>query len=252
MENETETNIPSGKSPEGKQIITTPTAIIVAGVLVMLALLITRGGNGLGGKTSTDNKDKTLSEQVGVKQDAFKQCMDATNLDSLRATTNDSANLAMKALPADQRGTPYSVIVGKNGVKTEIKGAYPIEDVRKLIAEVNSGKVTTAYKGEITAVTANDHILGDINAPVVIVEYADLECPFCKRFSGVMKQIVAESNGQVAWVYRHWVVHPGALPKAGAAECVAKLQGNDAFWKYIDLVFGLLKTADDAPDTSNL
>jgi hypothetical protein len=47
-------------------------------------------------------------------------------------------------------------------------------------------------------------------------------------------------------------VHPGALPKAGAAECVAKLKGNDAFWKYVDLTFGLMKTADDAADTTNL
>lgn len=235
---------------EKKQTITTPTAIIVAGFLVMLALLITRGGGSLGNNSSNENK--TLSEQVGVKKEQFKQCMDGTNLQTLMETTSTSADLAMKALPADQRGTPYSVIIGKNGVKTEIRGAYPIDDVKKLIEEVKAGKVTSEYKGEIPAVTAEDHIIGSIDAPIVIVEYSDLECPYCKRFGGVMKQIVEESNGQVAWVYRHWVVHQGALPKTAAAECVAKIKGNEAFWKYVDLTFGLMKTADDAADTSNL
>lgn len=231
-----------------KQSINTPTAIVVAGVLIMIAILITNGGN----KISSSNKEKTLSEQVGVNKEKFTQCMKDTDLNALRTTTNTVAENSMNGIPADQRGTPYSVVIGKNGVKTEIRGAYPKEDVKKLIDEVNAGKVTTPYTGDIPAVTIEDHIIGSIDAPVVIVEYSDLECPYCKRFNGVMKEIVAESNGQVAWVYRHWVVHPGALPKAGAAECVAKLKGNDAFWKYVDLVFELMKTADDIEPTDNL
>lgn len=245
MENEETKNIPSEKSSEGKQSINTPTAIIVAGVLVMLAILITRGGSGI-------TKTKTLSEQVGVNKEKFTQCMKDTDLNALRLATNTVAENAMKGIPADQRGTPYSVIVGKNGSKAEIRGAYPIADVQKLIDEVKAGKVTTPYTGDIAPVTAEDHIIGNPDAPIVIVEYSDLECPFCKRFNGTMKELVANSNGQIAWVYRHWVVHSGALPKAGAAECVAKLKGNDAFWKYVDLTFGLMKTADDAPDTSSL
>lgn len=249
MENNQELNNPvEKKSPEGKQGINTPTAIIVAGVLVMLAILITRGGSGV-------TKTKTLSEQVGVNKDKFAQCIKDTDLQAFMSKTGASAESAMKGIPVDQRGTPYSVIIGKNGTKTEIRGAYPKADVQKLIEEVKSGKVTTPYTGEIPTVTAEDHIIGSIDAPIVIVEYSDLECPYCKRFGGTMKEIVAESNGEVAWVYRHWVVHtqPGqnALPKAVAAECVAKLKGEDAFWKYVDLVFGLMKT-EETTTTENL
>jgi len=86
----------------------------------------------------------------------------------------------------------------------------------------------------------------------MIIEYSDLECPYCKRLNGTMKEIIAESNGQVAWVYRHWIVHPNALPKAGAAECVAKLNGNDAFWKYVDLIFGLIQTQEDTSGLNKL
>lgn len=217
------------------QKITTPVAIIVAGVLIMIGILLTRGGG-----VENSSKNKTLSEQVGVNKAKFTQCMKDTDLQALKSKTDIVADNAMKGLPADQRGTPYSVIIGKNGVKTEIRGAYPKEDILKLIEEVKAGKVTMPYGGETTGYVEGDHIVGNPDAEVIIVEYSDLECPYCKRFGETMKEIMAESNGNVAWIYRHWVVHPSALPKAGAAECVAKLKGEDSFWKYIDLVFGLM------------
>jgi len=250
MENNTETNIPSEKSSEGKQIITTPTAIIVAGVLIMLALLITRGGNGLGASKVAD-KDKTLSEQVGIKKADFDACIAATDKTALQTKISTSVENAMKALKPEERGTPYAIVIGKNGSKTEIRGALPIDQVKKLVTEVTSGKVTTAYKGEVAINEEGDHLYGNANAPVVIIEYSDYECPYCKAFQPTIKQIVDESNGQVAWMYRHWPIHQGSIEKLIAAECVAKLKGNDAFWKYSDLLFGLLNPTP-APVTSNL
>lgn len=251
MENNTEKNIPTGKTPEGKQIINTPTAIIVAGFLVMLALLITRGGSDFGSKTKTDNKNKTLSEQVGVKKADFDACVAGIDKTALQAKISTSVESAMKALKPEERGTPYSVIVGKNGSKTDVRGALPIDQVKKLIAEVTTGKVTASYKGEVSLSEEGDHLYGSADAPVVVIEYSDYECPYCARFQGTMKQIVDESNGQVAWMYRHWPIHAGSLDKLIAAECVAKLKGNDAFWKYTDLLFELINPKP-APATSNL
>lgn len=231
-----------------QQTLTTPMAIVAAGFLIMVGLLLTGGINGAG---SNSIKNKTLSEQVGVNKVAFDACVKGTDLQALKTRTDASAELAMKGLPPEQRGTPYSVIIGKNGVKTEIRGAYPKEEVQKLIDEVNSGKVTTPYRGEVPAYEEGDHIIGNPDAQIVIIEYADLECPYCKNFGGTMKDLVSGSNGNIAWIYRHWVVHPTALPKAGAAECVAKLKGNDAFWKYIDLVFGLMNPVE-APVSEQL
>mgnify|MGYP001811135146 CR=1 FL=1 len=224
------------------QKITLPVAIIVAGFLITIAIFAT--GRNISNKNTTDS-DKPLSEQVGIDSTKFKQCLDETDLQKLVDTTNSEADIVMKNIPAEQRGTPYSVIIGKNGSKTDVRGAYTLEEMKKLIEEVSSGKVTNAYTAEIPEVTANDHIIGDINAPIVVVEYSDLECPYCKRFGGVMDQLVKDSNGPVAWVSRHWIVHQGAVSKTAAAECVAKLKGNDAFWKYINLTFGLIKTQDD-------
>lgn len=231
-----------------KQKINTPTAIIVAGFLIMLALLITNGGSGIGNKVT---KEKTLSEQVGVSKEKMTVCLKAIDSTALQTSISTSVEAAMKALPNDQRGTPYSVIVGKNGSKAEIRGADSIDNVKKLIAEVESGKVTTPYKGEVPTVTAEDHIIGSIDAPIVIIEYSDFECPYCKAFQATLKQVVADNNGNVAWVYRHWPIHQNSFAKLVAAECVAKIKGNDAFWKYSDLLFGLLKTAAD-PVTDQL
>ncbi len=86
-------------------------------------------------------------------------------------------------------------------------------------------------------VTSDDHIRGDINAPVKIVEYSDTECPFCKRFHPTMQEVAKTYGDKVAWVYRHFPLdqlHPKARKEAEATECAAELGGNDGFWKYLD------------------
>ncbi|MFH1704712.1 MAG: thioredoxin domain-containing protein [Patescibacteria group bacterium] len=91
-------------------------------------------------------------------------------------------------------------------------------------------------------VTASDHILGDPNAPVKIVEFADLECPYCKDFHRILIDIMDEygKDGRVALVYRHFPlssIHPKAVNEAHASECAAELGGNGAFWDFIERIF---------------
>lgn len=101
-----------------------------------------------------------------------------------------------------------------------------------------SGPALTA--GNIRPVDETDHIRGSKNAKVTLVEYSDLECPFCKSFHPTMQQVMKEYDGKVRWVYRHFPldsIHPKARPAANAAECVASLAGNEGFWNYIDKLF---------------
>ena len=93
---------------------------------------------------------------------------------------------------------------------------------------------------KISPVGDNDHILGNLNAKVIVVEYSDTECPFCKSFHGIMHQIVDNYGNKVAWVYRHFPIdalHPKTRKEAEATECAASLAGNDGFWKYIDKIY---------------
>lgn len=90
------------------------------------------------------------------------------------------------------------------------------------------------------AVSARDHIRGDPAAPVKLIEYADTECPLCKRFHPTLMRLVQENPGKVAWVFRHYpleVVHPKALKEAEATECAAEQGGNATFWKYLDRLY---------------
>lgn len=107
---------------------------------------------------------------------------------------------------------------------------------------------------EVKPVNESDHIRGNKDAEITIVEYSDFECPFCSKFHQTMEQIMAdyESTGKVAWVYRHFPldqIHPDARPAAEASECVAELGGNDAFWKYSKLLFD---SAPSSLSTENL
>jgi protein-disulfide isomerase len=108
----------------------------------------------------------------------------------------------------------------------------------------NSG--TTAAM-EVPAVTSKDHIRGNPGAKVVIVEYSDTECPFCKSFHNTLKDLTASYGDQVAWVYRHFPIaqlHSKAPNEAAATECVALLGGNNAFWSYLDSIFATTGSND--------
>lgn len=104
------------------------------------------------------------------------------------------------------------------------------------------GTPTGEVAEEIRGVQADDHILGNPNADLVIVEFSDTECPFCKEFHNTMHRLVAEygADGNFAWVYRHFPLdslHPKAPKQAEALECAAEQGGSETFWKYTDLLY---------------
>jgi protein-disulfide isomerase len=78
---------------------------------------------------------------------------------------------------------------------------------------------------------------GAPDAPIVLVEYGDFECPYCAQAAPVLHELVESSGGLVRHVFRHFPVfqiHAYALTAALAAE-VAHAQGR--FWPMHDLMF---------------
>lgn len=101
-----------------------------------------------------------------------------------------------------------------------------------------------APQAEMTAdvrpVDETDYIKGNPNAPIMIVEYSDYECPFCKAFHDTMNLIMDEygASGDVAWVYRQFpVLGPSSNRIAEAAYCVGELGGSSAYFTFSDAVF---------------
>ena len=110
-------------------------------------------------------------------------------------------------------------------------GAKPTTDNSQPTANANI---------EVPQVTNEDHYLGSKTAKLIIVEYSDTECPFCKVFHNTLKEVMNSYGTDVAWVYRQFPItqlHSKAVKEAEATECAAELGGNTAFWSYLDEIF---------------
>lgn len=95
----------------------------------------------------------------------------------------------------------------------------------------------------------SDHVLGSPDADVIIYEFSDTECPFCKQFHNTLHRVIDTygKNSEVAWVYRHFPIdqlHSKARNEAEATECAAELGGNAGFWKYIDRLYEITPSND--------
>ncbi len=126
-------------------------------------------------------------------------------------------------------GAIYLALTGRTLFPQRLTGEAP-----------NLPTVSEELKKEILKITPDDHVRGNKDAKVVIVEYSDLQCPFCARFHPTMMQLLANYPQEVAWVYRHFpldVLHPEARPAAEASECVWEQKGDEGFWQFVDGVF---------------
>ena len=89
----------------------------------------------------------------------------------------------------------------------------------------------------VVPVGERDHINGSFDAPVILVEYGDFECPHCGRAYPILKAVQRALGNDLAFVYRHFPLaeaHPHARLAAEAAEA-AGAQGK--FWAMHDMLF---------------
>ena len=80
---------------------------------------------------------------------------------------------------------------------------------------------------------------GPENAPVVIAEYSDFQCPYCSAASAAIHVVVRKYGDRVRLVFKHMPLvdmHPWAYDAALTAECAAA-QKPEAFWYFHDFFF---------------
>ncbi len=107
------------------------------------------------------------------------------------------------------------------------------------IAPVAAPPTTQASANLITdIVQAGGRSKGAADAPVVMVEYSDFQCPFCTRHTQEVAPRLEEAyvkSGQMRFVYKHYTIKgPDSVAAALAAECAGD---QDKFWEYHDLLF---------------
>jgi len=86
----------------------------------------------------------------------------------------------------------------------------------------------------------NDAVWGRADAPVTIVVFTDLECPFCADGHSTIRSLTREfGHERVRVAVKHCplTMHPQAIPAARVAQAVLELGGRRKFFEYLDLVY---------------
>ena len=119
----------------------------------------------------------------------------------------------------------------------------------KSITAPNDG---TTIEGELSPeVSQDDHIKGNPEAQVTLVEYGDFQCPACASYSGIISEVGEKYKDRLRIVYRHFPltsIHDNAINAARATEAAAL---QDKFWEMHDQLYdnhsfpGVLKSILD-------
>jgi len=115
-----------------------------------------------------------------------------------------------------------------NTTNSQVAGA-------EVTANTNTAPTPTPTVADI-AITSDDHIRGDENAPVTLVVYSDFECPYSGSVGPTLNQVLEEFDGQVRLIYRHFPLsfHANAQKAGEASECAGD---QDKFWEMHDILF---------------
>ncbi len=113
-------------------------------------------------------------------------------------------------------------------------------DAPPVIVQDSSGSQQIA----VTVDEDDDPVMGDEDAPILMVEFSDFQCPFCRKFYNETFSQIKENyidTGLVRFAYRDLPLislgHTDAIPAANAAQCARDQGGDEMFFAYHDLVF---------------
>lgn len=221
---------------------------------------------------------RDLAETVGADMDAYDACV----------TANQKAAIIAKGLEDGRAigftGTPsFQFVRAESGESFTLVGAQPYDVFAQWMDTLLAGGAPVdpaaqqqqqqqapqgipfwataeglAADPERPGYTvAGDQYLGNLDAAVVVVEFSDFQCPYCRRHTLETQPALDEQfvdTGEILWVFKHFPlsIHPQA-PLAGvASECAAE-QGM--FWEMHDVLFEqteLWGASDPAPGLTTL
>jgi protein-disulfide isomerase len=220
-----------------------------------------------------DVHDRLFASQPKLEDADLEQLARAAGLDVGKAMAQVKARAHRQGVEADMElgddveasGTPHFFVNGRRLV-----GAQPFEKFKQIIdeeilkasARIKSGVVATALYDDLmktakgppeperkaVAPATNAPFRGPANAPIVIVEFADFQCPFCSRVNGTVDELLKAypTKVKVVWRDKPLPMHGNAVIAAEAAREAFAQKGNDGFWKMHAKLFANQQTLSRA------
>lgn len=176
---------------------------------------------------SSLNQDNAGSVNTNIDMNVFASCLSSGKYaDEIQKDTQEGQE-------AGVTGTPGFLINGRY-----VKGAQAYAKFSAIFEEELNG---TASKDviRVTAKVDDDAVLGNVDAPITMIEWSDYQCPFCSRFYRDTLPLIEENyikTGKVKLVYRDFPLggHQFAEKAAEAAECAGD-QGK--YFEYHNILF---------------
>jgi protein-disulfide isomerase len=198
-----------------------------------------------------DEDLKSIATQLGLSWDNVKAAIDANKF-------ADKIDQSMElAGDLQARGTPHFFVNGQR-----LSGAQPFENFKKIIDEQLAKAKAVVARGvprakvydelmkegkepppperkDVPAPDASSPFKGGANAKVVIQEFSEFQCPFCKRVGPTVSELEKEYGNKIKIVWRHLPLpfHNNASLAAQAAQEIFAQKGNAGFWKFHDRLF---------------
>lgn len=188
-------------------------------------------------------KNDTLIDYLGYRRDRIPTLLPFYEFPSGAEIDNIEAFFTQYV--QDSFGGLFSGLGFENTFPDPLDTSTPIdEDWFNFFPEPDQTTPDTSNIDYLRVDENFDHIRGNKNAKVTLIEYADFECPFCKDFHGTMKQVMAKYGNDVRWVFRQYPLeslHKQAWTEALASECAGE-QGK--FWEFADNIFDKTNSND--------
>ncbi len=193
--------------------------------------------------SNPNSKFSSYAESLGLDKNKFEACMVSKDvLNKIQEDFNEGQSRGVT-------GTPAFFIGNEEQGFIKISGAQPLSVFESAIEKILSGEkvedntIPKEPQKVFVTETDEDGILGSENASIVMFEYSDFQCPFCRKFYYETFPKLKENyidTGKLKLVYKDFPLevlgHTMASTSAQAALC-AKEQGEEYFWKVHDAIF---------------
>jgi protein-disulfide isomerase len=151
-------------------------------------------------------------------------------------TANEQFRIAQKLWSEADRELPELLAIQKRRTSEQTELAETRQEYLKRLRERGATKKPAeANKTEVSFDPIR--LRGNARAPVVIVEFSDFQCPFCRKIQPTLKSLLSKYDGKVSLAYRDFPLrgmHGQAELSAESSRCAGE-QGR--FWEYHDLLF---------------